>query len=472
MPPMTTDTSSGVRPPVVGSPRAWLPDPARLRERAILDDAAGKDVSWLDERVAALIERNREIHDRECINLNPATNVMNPVAEAAMAAGVGSRPSLGYPGVKYEMGLEAIEEIEVLAAELACRVFGSSYAEVRVGSGALANAYGFLATCKPGDAIIVPPASIGGHATHHRGGVAGLLGLDIHEMPVDGEHYTADLDGLSALAERVRPKLITIGTSLNLLPHPVAAIRAIADRVGARVLFDAAHVCGLIAGGVWPNPLAEGADIMTMSTYKSLGGPPGGLVLTDDADLAQRIDEIAFPGLTANFDAGKTAALAIGLLDWLECGPAYAETMVSHAAALARALTDRGLPVFTTAYGPTTSHQFAIDAGSWGGGQAAAQRLREANILTCAIGLPDRPAMAGLRFGTPEVVRWGMSETDMTTIADLVARALSGDPRAVAAETTALRRRYDAVRFIRSASRQPAPEPLSQPAPTQALDAA
>ena len=441
---MDTDTTTEVR-----SPREWLPEPARLREREILDDAAGRSLAWLDARVAALIERNRSIHERECINLNPATNVMNPLAEAAMSKGVGSRPSLGYPGAKYEMGLEAIEEIEVLAAELSCRVFGSGFAEVRVGSGALANAYGFLATCEPGDSIVVPPASIGGHATHHRAGVAGMLGLDIHEMPIDAEHYTTDLDGLAAMAERVRPKLITIGSSLNLLPHPVAAIRAIADRVGARVLFDAAHVCGLIAGGVWPNPLAEGADIMTMSTYKSLGGPPGGLVLTNDPDLAQRIDKIAFPGLTANFDAGKTAALAIGLLDWLDCGPAYAETMVSHASTLAGALADHGLPVFTTPLGPTASHQLAIDAAGWDGGQAAALRMREANILTCAIGLPERAPMVGLRMGTPELVRWGMSEADMATIAELVARALRGDPRDVAAETTALRRRYDKVRFIR-----------------------
>jgi glycine hydroxymethyltransferase len=186
-----------------------------------------------------------------------------------------------------------------------------------------------------------------------------------------------------------------------------------------------------------------------MSTYKSLGGPPGGLVLTSDADLAQRIDKIAYPGLTANFDAGKTAALAIGLLDWLDCGRAYAEAMVSHASALARALGDHGLPLFTTAVGPTTSHQLAIDASGWGGGHAAAVRLREANILTCAIGLPDRPAMTGLRVGTPEVVRWGMSEADMATVAGLVARALEGDPRVVAPETTALRHRYDTVRFIR-----------------------
>jgi len=436
----------------IGLPREWLPESARLREREILDDASGKSLSWLDARVAGLIGRNREIHERECINLNPATNVMNPRAEAAMSAGVGSRPSLGYPGAKYEMGLEAIEEIEVLAADLACRVFACGYAEIRVGSGALANAYGFLASCRPGDSIIVPPASIGGHATHNRQGVAGLLGLDIHEMPIDAERYTADLDGLAAMAERVRPKLITIGSSLNLIPHPVGAIRQIADQVGARVLFDAAHVCGLIAGGVWPNPLAEGADIMTMSTYKSLAGPPGGLVLTHDAELAQRIDTIAYPGLTANFDAGKTAALAIGLLDWLDCGRAYAEAMVSHASVLAQALADHSLPVFTTSLGPTTSHQFAIDVGRWGGGHAAALRLREANILTCAIGLPERAEMSGLRFGTPEVVRWGMSEADMATVAELVARALSGDPRGVAAEVTALRRRYDTVHFTRDSA--------------------
>ena len=433
----------------MGLPREWLPQSARLREREIVDGAEDKTLDWLDARLAELIGRNREIHERECINLNPAANVMNPRAEAAMAADLGSRPSLGYPGAKYEMGLEAIEEIEVLAADLACRVFACGYAEVRVGSGALANAYGFLANCTAGDSIIVPPASIGGHITHNRVGVAGLLGLDIHEMPIDAERYTVDLDGLAGMAERVRPKLITIGSSLNLFPHPIRAIRAIADQVGARVLFDAAHACGLIAGGVWPNPLGEGADIMTMSTYKSLGGPPGGLVLTNDAELAQRIDKIAYPGLTANFDVGKTAALAISLLDWLDCGRGYAEAMVSHASALAQAMAAHGLPVFSTPHGPTTSHQFAIDATGWGGGHAAALRLREANLLTCAIGLPDRAEMSGLRFGTPEVVRWGMSETDMATLGELVARGLTGNPRSVAADTTALRRRFGTVHYVR-----------------------
>jgi glycine hydroxymethyltransferase len=112
-----------------------------------------------------LVELNRQIHDRDCINLNPATNIMNPRAEAMLSAGLGSRPSLGYPAAKYEMGLEAIEQIEVIAAELVAEVFSARYAEVRVPSGAIANLYAFMATCEPGDTIIAPPPSIRGHVT-------------------------------------------------------------------------------------------------------------------------------------------------------------------------------------------------------------------------------------------------------------------------------------------------------------------
>src|SRR4029078_8084822 len=136
-----------------------------------------------------------------------------------------------------------------------------------------------MATCRPGDAIIVPPATGGGRITHRPAGAAGLYGLDIHQCPIDAGNFTIYLDGLPELADRVRPKLITMGASLNLLPHPVKEVRAIADAVGAAVLFDAAHACGMFAGKIWPNPLDHGADLMSMSTYKSLGGPPGGLLL-------------------------------------------------------------------------------------------------------------------------------------------------------------------------------------------------
>ncbi|MGB7205534.1 MAG: aminotransferase class I/II-fold pyridoxal phosphate-dependent enzyme, partial [Anderseniella sp.] len=272
------------------SPRPWVPAQCEARVQDIATQTAMATSDKVAERLDELVIENRQIHERDCFNLNPATNVMNPRAEAMLASGIGSRPSLGYPGDKYEMGLEAIEEIEVIAAELCAEIFGAKYAEIRVASGAMANLYGFMAVCKPGDTIIAPPAAIGGHVTHHDAGCAGLYGLKIHHAPVSSDGYTVDIDALSALAHQVRPKLITIGGSLNLVPHPVADIRAIADEVGAKVLFDAAHQCGIIAGGAWPNPLAEGAHLMTMSTYKSLGGPAGGIIVSNDADIIERLD--------------------------------------------------------------------------------------------------------------------------------------------------------------------------------------
>lgn len=435
------------------SPRPWVPADCEALIQRIAAETAATSSGGVADRIEALIQKNASIHDRECFNLNPATNVMNPLAEAALARGLGSRPSLGYPGDKYEMGLEAIEEIEVIAAELAAEVFGATHAEIRVGSGALANLYGFMALTRPGDAIIAPPPSVGGHVTHHAAGCAGLYGLVTHPAPVDTDGYTVDLVALADLARQVRPKLITIGGSLNLFPHPVAAIRAIADEVGAKVLFDAAHQCGIIAGGAWANPLTQGAHLMTMSTYKSLGGPAGGLIVTNDAGIAERLDAIAFPGMTANFDAAKSAALALSLLDWRDYGRAYGSAMIETAQAFAQALADLGLPVFAAGRGFTASHQFAVEAAAFGGGQAASKTLRKAGFLACGIGLPlaDVPGdMNGLRIGTPELVRRGVTLADVPEIAALVAEALrSNAPDAIAPRTAALRARFSGLHFIR-----------------------
>ena len=433
------------------APRPWVPAPCETYIQRLATETAAHSAQ-VAARIEALIARNAEIHDQDCFNLNPATNVMNPRAEAALARGLGSRPSLGYPGDKYEMGLEAIEEIEVIAAELAAEVFGAKYAEIRVGSGALANLYGFMALAKPGDAIIAPPPAVGGHVTHHKAGCAGLYGLVTHDAPVNADGYTIDIPALAELAARVRPKVITVGGSLNLFPHPVAEVRAIADSIGAKVLFDAAHQCGIIAGGVWANPLATGAHLMTMSTYKSLGGPAGGLIVTNEADIAEALDHIAFPGMTANFDAAKSAALAISLLDWRDHGAGYAKAMVDLAQALAGALASRGLPVFGANRGMTQSHQFAIEAAAFGGGQAASKTLRKAGFLACGIGLPIAPVagdLNGLRIGTPELVRRGVTPADAPVLADLIAEGLRGnDPAALAPRTAALRKKFLGLHYM------------------------
>ncbi len=437
--------------------RPWLSDDLNHFADQIISDFAFSNSTALADEIDKLTVLNRRIHQQQCINLDPATNIMNPRAEALLASGLGTRPSLGNPGDKYEMGLEAIEQIEVLSSQLACEVFATKYAEIRVGSGALANLYGFMASCQPGDAIIVPPAAIGGHVTHHEEGAAGLFGLNIHHAVADTQHYTINLDQLRTQAQQLHPKLITIGGSLNLQPHPVAEVRRIADEVGAYVLFDAAHQCGMIAGKIFPNPLNEGAHLMTMSTYKSLGGPPSGLIVSNDAELMQRISQIAFPGLTANFDVAKSAALAICLLDWREHGSAYAQSMVEVSQALARALQAQGLPVYTSPGTDiaTYSHQFALQAAEFGGGQALAKQLRQTNLLTCGIGLPLAGVsgdMNGLRFGTPEVVRTGMTVEHMPELAGYIADSVRQrrEQDEIAADVSGLRKKFTDLHYIMS----------------------
>lgn len=432
--------------------RNWVPQHCESLVQSIATRTVEQSSSDVEATLVSLAERNRTIHEDECFNLNPATNVMNPKAEALLASGIGSRPSLGYPGDKYEMGMEAIEEIEVVAAELCAEVFDASYAEVRVPSGAISNLYGFMATCKPGDTIIAPPASVGGHVTHHIDGCAGLYGLKTVPAPVDADGYTVDVGALHDLAKKERPKLITIGSSLNLFEHPVRKIREIADEVGAKVMFDAAHQCGIIAGRSWKNPLKEGAHFMTMSTYKSLGGPAGGLIVSDDAEIAKRLDAIAFPGMTANFDAAKSAALAMSMLDWREYGSAYSTEMIHLAKCFAEALDAEGLPVFAKTKGYTQSHQFALEAGQFGGGQMAAKKLRQAGFLACGIGLPIDPVagdMNGLRFGTPELVRWGVTAKRIEEISALIAKALRSDnPQDLANKTKSLRCEFNTLHYM------------------------
>lgn len=434
------------------SPRPWSSTDRFMQE--VAREFHGLDCDARHRALLREVARNRRIHEQDCVNLNPATNVMNPAAETLLAAGLGSRPSLGAPGEKYEMGLEAIERIEIFAAELACELFSARHAEIRVASGAMANLYGFMACCRPGDTVIVPPVAIGGHVTHHAPGAAGLFGLDIVEAPVDTSNFSVDVDALAKLANKVAPRLITIGGSLNLGHHPVREIRAIADSCGARVLFDAAHLSGIIAGGRWPNPLDEGADLVTMSTYKSLGGPPSGLLLSNDDDIARRIESIAFPGLTANFDVSKSAALAVTLLDWLEHGGDYASKMIETCDVLGRSLLENELPVFAGRSLAGKSHQLAIEAHRFGGGQAMARKLRSANLLSSGIGLPTTPCegdMNGLRLGTPECVRWGMDVGEMECIGAWVADVLL-DRRhidEVAGEVSDLKGRFTTVHYIR-----------------------
>jgi glycine hydroxymethyltransferase len=256
-------------------------------------------------------------------------------------------------------------------------------------------------------------------------------------------------------ARRLQPKLITVAGSLCLFPYPVREVRQIADEVGAYVLYDAAHMAGIIAGKRFQQPLAEGAHLMTMSTYKAFGGPPSGLVLTTEPELAKRLDQIAYPGLTANFDLGKTAALAMSVMDLLAHGEAYAEQCIRNARALGLELEKRGVAVHRVAGREVTdSHHLALHAAPYGGGQTASKHLARSNILLCGIGLPIAPVendLNGIRIGSQEITRFGMRETAMPEIADLMTRVMIDEeaPEAVRPDVVNFRKRYQTMAFVR-----------------------
>jgi glycine hydroxymethyltransferase len=436
--------------------RPWLPEAARRFIAAEEARLSALDIDGLDLALHAAVAAQEAHLDRECINLYAGTNAPNPRVSRLLSSTIGSRPNLGYPGDKYNTGMHHADEVEVLLAHALRRLFGCRFVETRVASGSLANLYVYMATCRPGDTVLSFSDAAAGHPTHRREGAAGLYGLNILDMPFDVERMDVDIDALRKLAPRVKPKLMIVAGSMCLFPYSVRQVREIADGVGATVMYDAAHMGGMIAGGRFQQPLAEGAHVMTGSTYKSFGGPPAGMILTDSPELAQRIEAVAYPGLSANFDLAKTAALALAVLDLLEHGSAYAARCLDNAAALAEALAERQVSVFgVSGKGYTASHHVALKAAAYGGGNKVSRRMAETNVLFTSIGLPVPEVKGeanGIRIGTQEISRWGFAPNDMADIAELIARVLvRGEaPERVKADAIALRRRFQSLHFVRA----------------------
>jgi glycine hydroxymethyltransferase len=436
----------------------WASPAARAR---IAEVAAALAAGRADPSPASVIDTvhralaaHRRQYDDEGIVLYAGTNVMSAAARQVCRPEVSGRPSMGWPGEKYQAGLDHLDTLEVLAPALVARLVGAEFAEVRSQSATLANLAVYRAFTAPGDTIAVLPARAGGHASHHAAGAAGVRGLRVVELPYDVAGYDVDLAALPGFLGRERPRLVVIGASLLLFPHRVTAVREITEAAGALLVYDASHVAGLVAAGRFQRPLAEGAQVLTFSTYKSFGGPPGGVIATRDAALAERVSAAVYPGLTANYDAGRLAPLAVTAAEILDDGGRYADRCVANARALAAALHDEGLAVAGADRGFTDSHHVAVDAGELGGGPAAAARLAAAGIYLSAIGLPWQPADdpageaagtpagdLGLRIGTQEVTRRGFGPGELRRTAAWIADVLlrGADPAPIRAAVAALR---------------------------------
>jgi len=298
--------------------------------------------------------------------------------------------------------------------------------------------------------VMTIPQPVGGHSSNRYDGPAGIRGLNIVDVPFDAHELEVDLDAFARTARAVKPKLVALGASMTLFPLPVAEIKEIVGEWGGKVFFDGAHQLGLIAGGQFQDPLAEGADVLTGSGGKTFSGPQSGVMAWSNSQLTRPLGDAVFPALAATHQVNRVAALAAAAAELLAFGRDYMAKIVANAQALAGALDAHGIPVLGAHKGYTRTHQVIADVREYGGGLAVAHRLADSNIITNKNLLPDdapedwdRPS--GLRIGTTEVTRLGMGEPEMRAIAELMARALAGED--VQAETRELRAGFQRVHY-------------------------
>ncbi|MDA0878273.1 MAG: serine hydroxymethyltransferase, partial [archaeon] len=286
-------------------------------------------------------------------------NVISPLVRRAVDSDLHGRYAEGLPGKRYYQGCEDFDTIESLAIEAAKRVFNARFANVQPTSGTVSNMAALKALTKPGDRITAVSTADGGHISHARMGAVGLRGLDLTTYPWDAERMEPDVDAACALIREVEPSMALVGASVFLFPMPLQEMADAAHEVGAHVMYDGAHVLGLIAGGAFQDPLREGADVVTGSSHKTFPGPQGGFLLSDsdDEQLQRKLNTAVFPGTNSSYHLHHVAGKAVALAEFEAFGVDYAHDTVANAKALAAALAAEGFDVLAEDRGYTASHQ-------------------------------------------------------------------------------------------------------------------
>ena len=399
---------------------------------------------------------------QNCINMIASENVTSKAVQKAVASDFGHRYAEGLLGgevngvhifERFYQGTKVFDKVEDIAMKLSKETFHAEHANVVPISGAVANLVTYKALAKYADKITGLSIPSGGHISHTKVSAAGFLGLQEVAYPFDYEEMNIDVEAAKKMVLSEKPKIMIFGGSLFLFPHPIREFREIADEIGAAIMYDAAHVLGLIAGGKFQDPMAEGADVMTASTHKTFPGPQGGVILCKNKHK-KRIDNAAFPGLMSNHHLHHVAGYAIALAEMKEYGSAYAGQTIKNAKALALSLYEFGFNVLCEHKGFTESHQVVADVSKIGGGTKIAEAYEKANIIINKNLLPwdslEKTANpSGIRIGTQEMTKMGMKEADMEEIARLMKKiAIDGvSPDKVKKEVIELRRNYQKVQY-------------------------
>jgi len=403
------------------------PDVPEERMTAQTSPFFAQDLADRDPAIAASIARelNRQ---REQIELIASENIVSRAVLQAMGTVLTNKYAEGYPGKRYYGGCEFVDEAETLAIERAKTLFDCRFANVQPHSGAQANQAVFLALIKPGDTILGMSLAAGGHLTH--GAPPNLSGKWFNAVTygVRRQDCEIDYDEVERLALAEKPKLIVAGGSGVPRIIDFARFRKIADSVGAYLMVDMAHFAGLVAGGVYPSPLPH-AHVVTTTTHKTLRGPRGGMILSNDEDLGKKINSAVFPGLQGGPLMHVIAAKAVMLGEALKPEfKTYARAVVDNAQALAEVLVKRGLDIVT---GGTDSHLMLVDLRPKKLTGKAAEASLERAYMTCnKNGVPfdpEKPTItSGVRLGSPAATTRGFGVAEFRQVGELIGDVLDG----------------------------------------------
>jgi len=399
------------------------------KAREILDNV--ESPAGMAQAVVDTVKRNEEWRGKRCLNMLAPEAPTSPTVRRLLAAEIGTRAAEGHIGRvnRWFAGTQYIDEVESLCVELLKKAFHCNYADHRLMGSMLGNLAFYHAMTKPGDRIMTAAQPFGGHSSNRSDGPAGTREVEIFDIPFDPETLDVDLDKFEEEAGRVQPKIVVLGMSMTLFPLPVKEISTIIDKWGGRFVFDGAHQAGLIAGGQFQDPLAEGAAVLTGSAGKTFSGPQSGMMMWNDPDLTKPLTDAVFPVLAATHQVNRVAALAVSAAEMLEFGEVYMAQIVKNSQALGKALEDQGIKVLAADRGYTRTHQVIVDVKAFGGGLSVAHQLAEANLITNKNLIPgDKPedwdSPSGLRIGTIEITRLGLMEEDMNKIAEFFKRVL------------------------------------------------
>ncbi len=393
---------------------------------------------------------------REGLGMIASENIVSPMVQRIVTSDLHGRYAEGLPNKRYYQGCGDFDTIESLGIKLAKELFNAPFANIQSTSGTVSNIAALKALAKPGDSITAVSTADGGHISHARMGAVGLRDLNLSTYPWDEDRMEPDIDASAELIRETSPSIALFGQSVFLFPTPLQELSDAAHEVGATVMYDGAHVLGLIAGGCFQDPLHEGADIMTGSSHKTFPGPQGGFILSssEDEKFQRKLNNAVFPGTCSSYHLHHVAGKVVALAEFIEYGEELSRNTVANAQALGSALAEEGFDVLAESRGYTESHQVLTRHGDLdsGAGAKAADLLEQAGIITNMNMLPgDTKAMSpsGLRLGVQELTRVGMGRDEMKDVARFYARVLieNEEPSKVKGDVREFKSDYHVIRY-------------------------